>query len=166
MRSFICILFLAITSSSCTNYYYIVRHAEKTNSDCPSPLAPAGVTRADVLRDSLISKGIDSVFVSTCVRTQQTGQPLATAIGVTMVEVQPTDAAATALLPRLKRIGGKSMLIVGHANTVPIIVQGLSGHSIAPIPDSDYDNMYIVKRKRVLWLTRTYRHITYGAPTN
>lgn len=161
------LLFIVITSlASCSNYYYIVRHAEKTNSNCPAPLAADGFTRANVLRDTLQGKGIDSIFVSTCLRTQQTAQPLATLLNITPIEIEPTDAAAQSLVPRLKRIGGKQVLVVGHGNSVPIIVLGLSGKTIASIPDSDYDNLYIVKRKTFIWTTKTLTHVTYGAPTN
>lgn len=161
------IFLLLALFSSCTSYYYVVRHAEKTSNDCNAPLAsPAGFTRADVLRDTLQSKGIDSIFVSTCLRTQQTAQPLAALIGRSSVPVEPTDAATQTLITRLKKIKGKDVLIVGHTSTIPAIVLGLSGRTIAPIADSDFDNIYIVKRKIFLWTTRTLQQSTYGAPTN
>ena len=59
------------------------------------------------------------------------------------------------------------MLVVGHTSTVPDIVLGLSGSSIVPIPDTDFDNMYLVRIKRVLWTTnRSLIQSTYGVPTN
>jgi len=153
--------------SSCVSSYFVVRHAEKTSNDCTAPLAsPAGFTRADVLRDSLLSNGIDSIFVSTCLRTQQTAQPLATAISLPMRQVEPNDPATQSFITRLKKIKGKQVLVVGHTSTVPAIVLGLSGSTISPIADTDFDNMFIVKRKTFLWTTRTLRQTTYGAPTN
>ncbi len=161
------VFFMYAIFSSCTSYYYVVRHAEKTSNDCNAPLAsPAGFTRANVLKDTLLAKGIDSVFVSTCLRTQQTAQPLASAINRPMRQFDPTDPSTQILITRLKKIKGKEVLVVGHTSTVPAIVLGLSGRTISPIADTDFDNMYIVKRKTFLWTTKTLNHVTYGVPTN
>jgi broad specificity phosphatase PhoE len=59
----------------------------------------------------------------------------------------------------------KEVLVVGHTNTVPAIVLGLSGQTIAPIADTDFDNIYIIKVKRCSGTNRTLAHITYGIST-
>jgi len=169
MKNAITGIFLICLLSSCsTTRYYIVRHAEKTSNDCTAPLLqPEGFNRAQTLRDSLLSKHIDSIFVSTCLRTQQTAQPLATALTLTTIQFEPNPAQTQALISRLKKIRGKNMLVVGHTSTVPEIVLGLSGNSVAPITDTDFDNMYLVRIKRVLWSTnRTLIQSTYGVATN
>ena len=162
------IFFICLFSSCSTTRYYVIRHAEKTSNDCTAPLLqPQGFNRAQTLRDSLLSKHIDSIFVSTCLRTQQTAQPLATALNLTMIQFDPSAAQTQVLLSRLKKIRGKNMLVVGHTSTVPEIVLGLSGSSIAPIADTDFDNMFLVRIKRVLWSTnRRLIQSTYGVPTN
>jgi phosphohistidine phosphatase SixA len=165
MRYIVISMAIAVLCSSCVTTYYVVRHAEKTANDCSAPLATNGFTRAGVLRDSLHTKGIDSIFVSTCLRTQQTGQPLATLLSISMLQSATTESATQTLAARLKKISGKQVLVVGHGNTVPVIVQALSGEAIDAIPDSDYDNLYrIVWRQYKLKTApddRSFRHTGY-----
>jgi broad specificity phosphatase PhoE len=168
MKKSITLLFCICILCSCsTTRFYVVRHAEKTSNDCNSPLAqPQGFNRAEALKDSLLSKNVDSIFVSTCLRTQQTAQPLATARSITMIQFEPTPGQTQNLINRLKKIRGKNVLIVGHTNTVPSIVLELSGISITPIADTDFDNMYVVRIRRFLGINRQMVHTTYGVITN
>jgi hypothetical protein len=36
------------------------------------------------------------------------------------------------------------VVVVGHSNTVPAIVEALSGRKVAPISDAEYDHLFIV----------------------
>lgn len=165
MKTLSFLLIVAATMlSACTTKYYIVRHAERLNSSADSPLSQAGETRADILRDSLSGKGISYAFASTYLRTQQTAQPLATALNLELTLYRPDTTAG--LIARLNKIRGKSVLVVGHSNTVPELVYGLSQIAVPPIPETDYDNLYIVKVSRGWGRTRrTLVHTTYGPPS-
>ena len=45
---------------------------------------------------------------------------------------------------------GKRVVVVGHSNTVPLIVQTLAGvKSIPPIADDEYGTLYIVTVPRI-----------------
>jgi bisphosphoglycerate-dependent phosphoglycerate mutase len=39
---------------------------------------------------------------------------------------------------------GQTVFVAGHNNTVPAVVSALSGESVPTIPESEYDNMFIV----------------------
>ena len=157
--------FLLLLSVSCTTKYYVVRHAEKLNTSPNTPLSAAGMQRAQVLKDSLLPLRIDSIFATTFLRTQQTAQPLATALNKQLSIYSPS--ATDSLITHLKKLGGKNILIVGHSNTVPQIVQQLSGQSISPITETDFDNLYIVEIQKGLFkITKKLRQSTYGTPTN
>ncbi len=149
---------------ACTTRYYIVRHAERLNNTSDAPLSTTGLARANTLCDSLSGKNINHVFASTFQRTQQTAQPLATALGLELIIYRPDTTAG--LVARLKKIRGKNVLVVGHSNTVPEIVQGLSLQAVAPIPENDFDNLYLIKVKTG-WgsIRRTLVQTTYG-PTS
>ncbi|HMK04851.1 MAG TPA: hypothetical protein VK489_11695, partial [Ferruginibacter sp.] len=45
---------------------------------------------------------------------------------------------------------GKTILIIGHSNTIPKIIRklGVHDHPQADIPDSEYDNLYLVTYKK------------------
>jgi bisphosphoglycerate-dependent phosphoglycerate mutase len=87
-------------------------------------------------------------------------------MGKTMIEFEPTTAKTDSLIRRLNKIRGKKVLIVGHANTIPAIILGLSGITITPIADTDFDNLYTVRIRRFFGTTKTLVHTTYGVITN
>jgi len=166
MKNILIMLFLFGISSCSTTTYYVVRHAEKADATSSDPVLSAeGGIRAVALKDSLLSKGIDSIFVSSMQRTQLTAAPLAVATGIAPVVIQASMPGTQSLITRLKKItGNQSILIVGHSNTVPIIVDSLmrSPQHIA-IPENDFDNFYQVKIKHSSSPKRTLQIKTYGA---
>ncbi len=163
MKQFIICLSSIFFLSSCVTHYYVVRHADRLNNTANSPLSDAGIARAQALRDSLVNKGIDSILASTFLRTQQTAQPLATALNQSII-IYSTDTTA-GLIKRLKKINGNDILVVGHSDTVPEIVLGLSGQAVAPIGATDFDNLYIIRVRKCLNTRRTLTHKTYGQPS-
>lgn len=141
---------------------YVVRHAEKADpTDRDTPLSAQGHARAEALAERLRSEGIDAVFATEFKRTQQTAAPLAGRSGREVIIVGSEDRDG--LLERVRQVPpGSAVLIVGHSNTVPAIVQALSGEVVAPIAEDDFSNLYKVTlqpggRGRL-------ERFTYGAP--
>ncbi|MFD2932719.1 SixA phosphatase family protein [Spirosoma flavum] len=166
MRLFACFVFLIGVSTACSSTtVYIVRHAEKMNETDTTDLSPAGYVRAAALADTLANRGIDSIFTTPYYRTQQTAQPLAKRIGVqvTAYPAKPTEA----IVDRVNRIHGKTVLVVGHSNTILEIARGLGAKpAIAKIESGDFDNLFRVRihrglfRRSVTFLPTTYGQIT------
>jgi phosphohistidine phosphatase SixA len=82
-------------------------------------------------------------------RTRETAAPLAAArkIEVQQLADPPADtnAYATALAKLIAtRYAGKGVVVVGHSNTIPAIVEALSGKAVPAIGDNEYDHLYIV----------------------
>ena len=151
-----------LCSCSSTNYY-VVRHAERVDNSRNSALSAAGLKSAEDLKDTLLSKKIDLVYVSTFIRTQQTAQPTATAKSLPLIIYKPDTTAG--FISHLKKIKGKGVLVVGHSDTVPEIVSGLSHQAVASIPDNDFDNLYIITVRNFLGTHRKLLHLTYGKPS-
>lgn len=163
---FIIILFRVILVSACTTRYYLVRHAEKACDDCASCglLNPQGTQRALTLRDSLLTKSIDTIFASECLRTQQTAQPLANQLNKSITTYQTTQL--TSFIQTLKKFSdNRSILVVGHSNQIPVIIDSLTHQQIAPIGSNDFDNLYIVTKKKGLSTTYQLQIKTYGQPS-
>ena len=59
---------------------------------------------------------------------------------------------------------GKNILVVGHSNTVPKMIQHLTGERVE-IQDNDFDNLFIVSIYRFLKTEIKLSQKTYGAPT-
>jgi broad specificity phosphatase PhoE len=144
-----------------TTVVIAVRHAEVEAGAGPDPkLSLLGQERAARLARVLArlqgESGVDAVFASEMLRTQQTAAPLAQSQSL------PTNvlpAAGWADLPSrlLREQRGKVVLVVGHSNTLPPLIEALSGESVS-IADSEYDRLYIVfvprlSRTRLLQLS-------------
>lgn len=128
----------------------LVRHAEKNiEPSNPNPnLSPAGQARAQELVRVLSGSGVTAIYATQYVRTQQTVQPLATAMGLPVTQI---DSGNTNELVRqittLHR--GGVVFLAGHNNSVPAIIAALGGGNYPVIPDSDYDNMFVVTIDRL-----------------
>lgn len=157
-------LLILILFTSCTTKYYIVRHAEKRNLTDTSSLTIQGQQRAEALKDLLDDKGINHIYASVFKRTQLTAAPLANEINKSPV-IYSLDTTQ-ALAEQLKRFSGSDILIVGHTNNIPELINLLSDESIAPIDEADFDNLYIVEVKRnLVWTSKYLTSTTYGVPS-
>ena len=59
---------------------------------------------------------------------------------------------------------GKNILVIGHSNTVPKMIQLLTGERVE-IQDNDFDNLFIVSIYRFLKTEIKLSQKTYGAQT-
>jgi broad specificity phosphatase PhoE len=93
---------------------------------------------------------VSQIYTTQFKRNRQTAEPLAQRFGISITE-RPISAANSATyaddLAReiLTRSAGKTVVVVGHSNTVPDIVRALTGHPVPPITDSEYDHIFIVE---------------------
>jgi broad specificity phosphatase PhoE len=133
---------------------FVVRHAERAPvaaNQPPSrgmmgedpPLSAAGQERARRLASMLASAGIKHIFTTEYQRTRQTAAPLAE-----RVNVKPVMGAAKDPQPFIEQIRKASgnVVIVGHSNTIPDLLKGLGVSQAITIPDSEYDNLFVVVR--------------------
>jgi broad specificity phosphatase PhoE len=127
----------------------LVRHAEKATeprSTDPS-LSEAGVARARELARHLEHAGLTHVFTSEFRRTRETAAPLAlrTGLAPTVAPAKDLESLRSALasLPR-----HSSALVVGHSNTVPVLVRALAesalGSRSIELSEADYDRLFVV----------------------
>lgn len=127
----------------------IVRHAEKAQDDPKDPsLSEVGKARAEALASALDSAGVAAVYSTQFKRTALTAEPLAKRLGLTVTQ-KPIAGDAAVYAKELAREvlakeKGKTVLVVGHSNTVPDLVQAFSGSTIAPLTDADYDQIFVV----------------------
>lgn len=150
-------------SACSTTDIYLVRHAEKVDESRDPTLTAAGMQRAEDLRDTLIHKGISAIYCSDFLRTRQTGQPLADALGMDLILYRPDTVLQ--LAPILRSLRGKRVLVVGHSNTTPTLIKALTGEDEV-IDHADYDNLYLIHLHHGWLGTKTrLERLTFGAPT-
>jgi len=154
VRSFILIALLTVTAFpagvSATGEppttLILVRHAEKMivppeNKD--PDLSVAGQARAQELLRMFSDSGVAAIYATQYKRTQQTVKPLADKLGITPTKI---EAKATAELVKQIRAHnvGQVIFIAGHNNTVPEIIAAFGGPKLPIIPETEYDNLYIL----------------------
>ncbi|MBK6620653.1 MAG: histidine phosphatase family protein [Saprospirales bacterium] len=158
-----CMYFL-LGQSACISYTYIVRHADKGEGNDPD-LLDAGSERAVALAQLLKSQGIQEIYSTNFKRTRQTAAPLADSLGLNVI-LYGSDTLQSFVTHRLVPLG-KKRLVVGHSNTILSIAAALGASpTLQSVPDDDYDNLLIVKRRRFLNdLTISLTETTYGLPS-
>ena len=123
----------------------IVRHAEKiidpNNPDVD--LSPAGQARAQELAREFGDSGVNAVYATQYKRTQETVKPLADKLGLP-VNVINSKSTSDLLAQIRSRNSGQTVFIAGHNNTVPEIIAALGGPKYPTIPETEYDNLFIV----------------------
>ena len=89
-------------------------------------------------------------------------QPIADALDLPINTYDPSDTEAV-LETILKNHKGKIILVVGHSNTVPVLIANLgASKKVPPIQEDEYDNIYLIS---IPWFgkTKTIR-LRFGEP--
>jgi len=135
-----------LPSAAAQQAIFLVRHAEKIAEEMQAidtPLSKAGKARARLLADTLKDAGITVIYASRAVRTQDTAAPLARALGL---EVKIIDQdRPRPVVERLRTRNSKDVvLIVGHSDTLPDILNELGYAPRVKIRPEEYTNLFLV----------------------
>ncbi len=127
----------------------IVRHGEKEAEPADDPaLSPAGEARALALADAVRGSGISAIYSTRYKRTQNTAKPTSDElkVAITTFDAAPGERDYGGVYAReiLAKQRGKTVLVVGHSNTVPSILRGLGIANAPSISDPEYDNLFVV----------------------
>jgi phosphohistidine phosphatase SixA len=141
-----------VAPASATTTVVIVRHAERGNNDPADPsLSPEGQVRAEALVTALDGAEIGAIYSTPFKRTQESVQPLSKRfkIPVTTRPISGNNIPAYAeqfAKEILAKDAGKTVVIVGHSNTVPELVKAFSGRSVPAYSEDEYDRFYVIVR--------------------
>ena len=180
------------------------RHAEKASAatntniaDDPDNLG-IGSSRADTLGELAALADVSAIFSTEWCRTAQTAEPAAITQELP-IRVQPSshpaaglencDPAITAAIESLpaaidtapelaahilNNYANQTVLVVGHSNSVPQLVESLSGISVCPtylpwgpgnscnIPEDEFNHLFVDVIPEAG--AATVKHTTYGSP--
>ena len=153
--------------SQATTTIIFVRHAEQTSHEAADPsLSDAGQRRVAELTRQLVDAdvvaGINAVYSTPLKRSLETAQPVADALDLPVNSYDPEDTEAV-LKTILRNHKGEITLVVGHSNTVPVLIANLgASKNVPPIAQGEFDNIYIIS---IPWFgkTKTIR-MRYGEP--
>jgi len=153
MKIFTVLLLLCIalgTLSSCksnksSNKIFLVRHAEKADDGTKDPpLTGEGIRRAETLADLLKYENIKKVYSTDFKRTRETAKPMAHRSGVDVVIYDPRNIEFARKLRN--DLETQSVLVVGHSNSTPSLVNAITGEKYDELDESNYTTYFVVSR--------------------
>jgi len=125
--------------------YYLIRHAEKDQSDKTNKdphLTKEGKKRAEKWAKVFGDVKLDMVYSTNYNRTKETAEPTAKANNVDITFYDPRNLK---LEDFIKETKGKTVLVVGHSNTTPMLTNALLNEKkYNQIDESNNANLYIV----------------------
>lgn len=124
-----------------------VRHAEKSEDGTTDPsLSKQGEERAKRLAEFLMENhAISAIYSTNFKRTRQTSHPISDSLMLSVKEYQLNnpDSLISAIVQEYK---GREVLIVGHSNTTPQLVNlSLGEDKYEKLDEADYSNIFVVK---------------------
>jgi len=121
----------------------LLRHAEKEATGEDPALSAAGKERAERLPGVFKNFRPNAFYATPYARTRQTLSPWADRVGKPVRPYDPRDQAAFA--EELKRQYGQVVVVAGHSNTIPALVNLLIGRNqYSPLAEDVYNRVWIV----------------------
>ena len=125
--------------------YYLIRHAEKEAKD-PKDQNPGlnidGMIRSNTWADYFGPIRIDEIYHTKYIRTKQTISLTAQRKAIAPIRYEPKTIYSEEFLDKTN---GKTVLIVGHSNTIPQLVNKLIGEEkFNDLEDNDYSTLFKV----------------------
>lgn len=144
---------LVLSGCAKSTLVVLVRHAEPEQTGTDPPLRPAGVQRAQALVDVVRPSAPAAVYHTQFARTRQTAEPVATALGIPLIQIdfppaQPQQHAQAVRDHIVNNFAGRQVVVVGHSNTIGLIAT-LLGVSTAPpaVGALEFDHLFVVVRR-------------------
>jgi broad specificity phosphatase PhoE len=125
--------------------FYVMRHLHTPEGTADPDLTSEGQRHAELLANWFGDNPPAAIFVSNTKRAQQTAAPLAARLGLTPRIYDPHD---TRFLVTEIMKEPPPVLIVGHSNTVPDIVQALSGRRTEALTHEDFGDIWMIRGDR------------------
>ena len=132
------------TSENQVSTIILIRHAEKAEAHSKDPsLSDRGKKRAEALVQLFKEMPIDSFYATPYKRTTETITPIAKANGKEVLSYNPSDKNSIAEMIQSGK--GKKIMIAGHSNTIPPMVNALIGkNEFTTMDENEYGKIWIV----------------------
>lgn len=121
--------------------YYVMRHLHTPEGASDPDLTPEGQRHAQLMVGFFREDPPSVIYVSDTKRARQTAAPLAASLGLTPKIYDPRNTPA--LIQAVTAEPG-TVLVVGHSNTVPDIVEQLGGARPGPLTHHDFGDVWHV----------------------
>lgn len=122
--------------------FYLIRHAEKVDNSLNPDLSEVGKKRAENWSKVFSAIRFDEIYSTNYKRTIETATPTAEK---NKINIKIYDHKTIDIPSFIKENSGKTILLTGHSNTIPNLVNQLIGEKYyTDIDDATFGNLYIV----------------------
>ena len=121
---------------------YVIRHFDTPEGVKDARLTERGEARTQALVRWFAGRKLAAIYATPFARTRQTAAPLARERGLKPIDYDWADAAR--LVAAVRGQPG-DVLIVGHSNTVPEIVERFGGQRPAPLVHADFGDVWVIR---------------------
>ena len=139
----------------------VLRHAVRPTSG-PDALTLEGAARAQELVHVARKVTVAAIYRSDANRSRDTATPLADALGLTPVVYGAADVSGV-VSQIFADHRGQTVVVVGHSNTVPLIIAEAGGPTVAEIAADEFDNLFVLTVCRCRGSRATLVNLQYGA---
>src|SRR5690554_5526095 len=131
-----------------TTTYFLIRHAEKethTSDDQNPNLTEEGEKRAKQWATLFSEIELDAIYSTNTLRTIATATPTSEAKNLEVIHYESKPSHVKKLLADT---AGKTVLIVGHSNTLHHIANTIIGEEkYLELPESEFSNLFVLVRQ-------------------
>jgi 2,3-bisphosphoglycerate-dependent phosphoglycerate mutase len=131
----------ALSQTLNSKHIILIRHAEKSLN---GGLNNLGKKRAKKLSYILRNSNISKIYSTDYLRTIQTVTPLSKRYSLPIIKYDSIDDIIDYIKIDMAVDDNKSILVVGHSNTIPELIYRLGGPSLEEIPEEQFDNLFIL----------------------
>lgn len=122
---------------------YVVRHAEQVRVGEDPPLSARGRARAAALQEFFLPVGLTAIYTTDLRRSVETGAWVAEPLGIEITPVHHDSLDAM-----IGRVAAEPpdarVLIVGHSNTVPMILEALGYPNEITIEHDEFSDVFLL----------------------
>lgn len=125
---------------------FLARHAERMiiPGEADPPLTAAGMRRSALLGRVLRSANVATVFSTPFLRCRATAESVAVATGAP-VEVMHSDSSAALARAVRERFRGRTVVIVGHSDSLPNVAAELGWEGTEALKPWSYEDLGLLE---------------------
>ncbi|RZK80489.1 MAG: histidine phosphatase family protein [Pedobacter sp.] len=121
----------------------LLRHAEKMDDGKDPELSNKGNQFAAMLAKLFADQKVDAVYTTAYKRTSATVKPLADENSITAINYDP--AKSTDLVQAIEKSNNKTVVVVGHSNTINLVHNALiKDKKMQALGDDEYRKVFII----------------------
>lgn len=143
---------------------FLVRHAEMCLDQGSNPnLSSYGQERARELARVLVDVNLEKIYSTPFNRTLQTATPISQSQELEINQVEVATGFLESLADQIKTSEAATILVAGHSNTTPRLVNLLVGTELSDLEETEFDRLYIVTLHADG--SASYSVLRYGGPS-